>query len=104
MIAENEFGLGIPNETKAIKISEVPQPPNDIYLDNITDASVLVSWTKPEFDGGSPVTSYIVEFKKRGTEQWVVASSSKLLKYTVTKLIKNQVYNFRVRAQVIFLP
>uniref|UniRef100_A0A672IA26 Titin n=1 Tax=Salarias fasciatus TaxID=181472 RepID=A0A672IA26_SALFA len=54
VLAENEYGIGLPIETgESIKVSEKPQPPGKITLKDVTKNSVTLSWEKPEHDGGS---------------------------------------------------
>ena len=99
--AENEYGLGAPCETKQpVKISEAPSTPERLDVDEITDNSVALAWSKPEHDGGSQVTNYVVEFMQPGAfEAWTVAGTPKTNKYKVSKLTTDKEYIFRVRAQ-----
>uniref|UniRef100_A0A671KGQ5 Titin n=1 Tax=Sinocyclocheilus anshuiensis TaxID=1608454 RepID=A0A671KGQ5_9TELE len=63
--AENIVGIG-----KASKISEgytardPCDPPGTPEAVRITKNSIAIAWTKPEYDGGSKVTGYIVEKKE----------------------------------------
>ena len=99
--AENEYGVGSPSETsQAVKISEVPSLPEKVSIDLITNDSVALSWSKPEYNGGSPITSYVVEYKKRDDgSAWVVGGSTKANQLIVGKLSTGKDYVFRVRAQ-----
>ena len=98
---ENEYGVGAPCETlQAVKISEVPSLPEKIVIEKVTDDSVALAWSKPEYNGGSPVCAYIVEHKKHGEgSAWVVGGTTKSNKLTVGKLMTGKDYVFRVRAQ-----
>ena len=101
VLAENEYGFGIPCETaQAVKISEVPSLPEKVSVERITDNSVTLSWNKPEQNGGSPVTSYVIECQKRGDgAAWIVGGSTKGNQITIGKLSTGKDYIFRVRAQ-----
>lgn len=100
--AENEHGIGVPSETKqAVKISEAPSTPERIEITDIMDTSCTVEWSRPEHDGGTPITGYIIEYAlKENRTAWTVAATTKNLYLAVDKLITNKEYVFRVRAQV----
>lgn len=102
VMAENEYGLGAPCETKqVVRISEVPGTPESIAVTNVTDTTATVSWTKPGHDGGNQITGYVVEMsQKGGFEAWKVAGTTKSTRYVVSKLPTGKDYLFRVRAQV----
>ena len=101
VLAENEYGLGVPCETlQPVKISEVPSLPEKVTINQVTDDSVSLSWSKPEYNGGSPIISYVVEFKKHDDGgSWVVGGTTKGNQLTVGKLSTGKSYIFRVRAQ-----
>ncbi|KAK2918017.1 hypothetical protein Q8A73_004763 [Channa argus] len=99
VLALNEFGVGLPAETpEAVKVSEAPQPPGKITLRDVTCSSATLSWEKPGHDGGSKITSYIVEMQAKGDETWTVCSESKTLEATIIGLTKEKEYFFRVSA------
>jgi len=45
-----------------------------IKFDKVSPQEVAISWSAPEQDGGSPVTSFIVEKSEAGKENWQPAS------------------------------
>merc|ERR1711972_1000397 len=65
-----------------------------------TDDSITIQWTKPRSDGGSPITSYIVEKREYGSEMWTKASHATIpdLQHRVINLTTNHEYEFRVAA------
>lgn len=74
-----------------------PSQPN---VDKITKNSVDLSWNRPTNDGGSKLTGYVVEKKKKG-EEWmecahVPATSTSA---TVTGLVEGEEYQFRILAE-----
>uniref|UniRef100_A0A3B4G979 Titin n=1 Tax=Pundamilia nyererei TaxID=303518 RepID=A0A3B4G979_9CICH len=61
VLAVNELGVGLPASTDQVKVSEPPLPPGKIVVVDITRHAVTLSWEKPDHDGGSKITNYIVE-------------------------------------------
>ena len=102
VIAENMYGIGESCETAdAMLISEVPSVPQMLQVDDITKSSITLSWEKPLHDGGSRLTSYIIEACRAGTDRWMRCTSVKpqVTKHTITSLNENEEYLFRIRAQ-----
>uniref|UniRef100_A0A671S2E2 Titin n=1 Tax=Sinocyclocheilus anshuiensis TaxID=1608454 RepID=A0A671S2E2_9TELE len=99
VMAENEYGVGLPVETKtASKASEVPQPVGKVMLTDVTKVSASLAWEKPEHDGGSRIAGYLIEMQPKGTDKWGVAANVKTCAGTVTGLTGGQEYLFRVLA------
>ncbi|XP_046554801.1 titin-like [Haliotis rubra] len=65
--AENEVGVSEPAEMDEGTIAkcpyDVPQTPRKLKASEVTRSSVTLTWEPPESDGGSPITSYIIEKK-----------------------------------------
>lgn len=59
-----------------------------------------VVWEKPENDGGSPITGYIVEYKDKFGKEWIPGKEvpADVLEATVDGLKEGGQYEFRVRA------
>jgi len=66
---------------------------------DVSKESVSLAWAKPEQDGGSRVTSYLVEALEKGQDKWVKCGVTKFLHFTVSGLRENAEYFFRVRAE-----
>ncbi|KAF3843850.1 hypothetical protein F7725_002699 [Dissostichus mawsoni] len=97
--AENEYGIGESVETAdPIRASQAPTPPQSIIPTDITKNSVSLAWTKPKHDGGSRVTGYVLEAKKKGTDQWAHVTAVKTMDFTVKSLNELEEYFFRVMA------
>lgn len=58
-----------------------------------------LAWAKPEHDGGSRITSYLVEALENGQEKWVKCGTTKSIHFTVSGLRENAEYFFRIRAE-----
>uniref|UniRef100_A0A3Q2XTA5 Titin n=1 Tax=Hippocampus comes TaxID=109280 RepID=A0A3Q2XTA5_HIPCM len=99
VLAVNEFGSGQAAETvEPVKVSEVPLPPGKITQSDVTSDSVQLSWEKPDHDGGSKITCYIVEMQAKGHDKWRTCSESKTLETVINGLTKGMEYFFRVSA------
>ena len=61
--------------------SDPPNPPINVLVDDITKTSAKLTWETPEFDGGSPITGYIIERQSAFSSRW-----SKLTKEAITEL------------------
>lgn len=44
-----------------LHFSDKPSPPLDLSACDITSESATLNWSKPEDDGGSPITGYRIE-------------------------------------------
>ena len=62
---------------------------------------MTLTWEKPEFDGGSPVTGYYVERRQGYSSRWTRVNRVALTTPTCTikDLIENEDYEFRVVAE-----
>lgn len=98
--AVNQYGQGEPLEmTEPVIATEEPAPPKRLDVVDTTNSTASLVWLKPEHDGGSRIRGYIVEFKAKGTDRWVVGGEAKSQKMLVEGLIENTEYDFRVRAK-----
>ncbi|RUS77262.1 hypothetical protein EGW08_014976, partial [Elysia chlorotica] len=101
--AENMYGVGEPLESQQVTAKNpfvpagAPPAPN---VDSITKNSVGLSWTKPTNDGGSKLTGYVVERKKKGGD-WEECASlpPHTLTATISNLPEGEEFQFRVRAE-----
>uniref|UniRef100_A0A3P8X5A8 Titin n=1 Tax=Cynoglossus semilaevis TaxID=244447 RepID=A0A3P8X5A8_CYNSE len=99
ILAENEFGIGLPVETvEPVKASEKPLPPGKVSLGEVTGSSVTLTWEKPEHDGGSRITGYIVEMQSKDREKWTQVMVVKTNEAVVTGLTQGEEYMFRISA------
>lgn len=97
VLAENENGVGDPCETaEPVKATETPGPVKDLSMKDSTKTSVTLQWNKPDYDGGSIITDYIIEKKLQGQEEWAPAGTNKHCEHAVTKLKELTEMFFRV--------
>uniref|UniRef100_A0A803VFH4 Titin n=1 Tax=Ficedula albicollis TaxID=59894 RepID=A0A803VFH4_FICAL len=98
--AENEYGVGEPCElTEPVVATEEPAPPKRLDIVDTTKSSVVLAWLKPDHDGGSRITGYLLEMKQKGSDTWTGAGQTKQLTFTVEGLVENTEYEFRVKAR-----
>ena len=98
VLAVNELGVGLPASTDQVKVCEAPLPPGKIVVVDVTRHTVTLSWEKPDYDGGSKITNYIVEMQPKGEDKWTVCSEVKALEATIDGLATGEEYAFRVIA------
>ena len=81
--------------------SDVPHPPGKPDVSDIDKTEMTVTWTAPEFDGGSPITGYILEKRDTSTEKWIRVNKEpvKQLTYKCEDLTEGSEYEFRVIAE-----
>lgn len=79
----------------------VAEPPLNLHITDITKNTVSLSWEKPNYDGGSPITGYIIEKKEGSSSRWFKANLTKITdtRFTVTGLNQDETYEFRVMAR-----
>ncbi|VDD75474.1 unnamed protein product [Mesocestoides corti] len=76
--------------------SEPEMPLRVVPVDN---TSALLSWRPPFDDGGSPISTYIVESNHGKTDEWEELSATKATSFDVTRLLPDDTYTFRVSAR-----
>jgi len=62
-----------------------------------TALTLTVSWSAPSFNGGLPVTSYILE-RRAGSDSWVTISTNATSPFNSTGLVAGTSYTYRVAA------
>lgn len=78
-----------------------PGPPvGPVQIGEVGETTVCLKWTPPEYDGGSPVTNYVVLKRETSTPAWVeVSTTIARSEIKVTKLTKGEEYQFRIKAE-----
>uniref|UniRef100_A0A8C3DH27 Uncharacterized protein n=1 Tax=Corvus moneduloides TaxID=1196302 RepID=A0A8C3DH27_CORMO len=100
--AENIVGVGRTSKVSECYVARDPcDPPGRPEAIIIKRSSITLQWTKPEYDGGSKVTGYIVEKRDLPDGRWMKASFTNVIEtqFTVTGLTEDQRYEFRVIAK-----
>lgn len=70
-------------------------------MGNVTKFGCTVSWEPPLSDGGSPITSYVIELRDRTSVKWSPVQLTKAdeLSAIINDVIENKEYIFRVKAE-----
>lgn len=85
-------------------LAAVPGQCDKPTITNICLESMTVNWDEPKYDGGSPVTGYIVEKKETTAKRWTRVTRDPIRalplgnNWDVTSLLENSLYQFRVIA------
>ncbi|XP_053494098.1 myosin binding protein Cb isoform X1 [Ictalurus furcatus] len=103
---EGNYSITVTNpvgEDKAnlfIKIVDVPDPPEHVKCIAVGEDCATVTWEAPKFDGGAPVTGYLMERKKKGSSRWTKLNFDVYqdTKYEAKRMIEGILYEMRVFA------
>lgn len=84
-----------------IVVLDRPSPPiGPVEMYDVTEDSVSLKWLPPAYDGGSPITNYIVLKRETTTANWTeVSSAVARCTIKIMKLITGIEYQFRIRAE-----
>ena len=65
------------------------------------DGSVNLTWANPSNTGGAPISAFQVDYQLSASSDWLPVSrtNNSALQESISMLIPNQLYNFRVRAR-----
>ncbi|XP_051563269.1 immunoglobulin-like and fibronectin type III domain-containing protein 1 [Myxocyprinus asiaticus] len=102
--AENPDGISEPLETEKIIAGAIifPGPPAPPKVVSAFKNCINLHWIPPEKDGGATILGYLLEKRKKDTNQWVTLNSVnepiQALKYAVKDVSEGSEYEFRVSA------
>uniref|UniRef100_A0A3P8SSB5 Titin n=1 Tax=Amphiprion percula TaxID=161767 RepID=A0A3P8SSB5_AMPPE len=75
-------------------------PLGPVELFDVTEDSVSLKWLPPAYDGGSPITNYILQKRETTTANWMdVSSAVARCTMKIMKLTTGLEYQFRIRAE-----
>ena len=99
VVAENEVG----SDAAEFKVSVMDKPtaPQNIKVKEVHKDYVILEWEPPESDGGSDITSYLIEKRDASKPTWFSAGNTDghTNKFRCTKLFEGTDYLFRVSAE-----
>jgi len=82
-------------------VLDKPASPKDFKVTATHKDSVELSWNIPEYDGGSPITQYVIEKQDLSRGTWSAAGKTRpsATEFTVGKLTEGKEYLFRIYAE-----
>ncbi|KAK5968938.1 hypothetical protein GCK32_015201, partial [Trichostrongylus colubriformis] len=75
--------------------SDTPGKP---HVQQKTADSVVLTWTEPKKDGGSPIEQFLIEMCTAANKKWKKAETTKQATTTLFNLVPGELYIFRVKA------
>uniref|UniRef100_A0A915KJE1 Twitchin n=1 Tax=Romanomermis culicivorax TaxID=13658 RepID=A0A915KJE1_ROMCU len=96
IIATNESGKD-EAEVEVIVLDAPSAPKGPLQISDIYKEGCTLHWRKPDDDGGSGISHYLIE-KQEDDGRWVEAGQSPDTDFKVTKLNPGHEYKFRVKA------
>lgn len=80
---------------------DVPDAPENVAIVKVNKFGATITWEPPKFDGGSEITTYVIELRDRTSVKWEAAlvCSQHDLSVTLNDVVENKEYIFRVRAE-----
>ncbi|XP_060892969.1 titin-like [Labrus mixtus] len=102
--AMNKFGVGEFLESDPFIAQNpftTPSAPSTPIASAVTGDSVLLTWERPETDGGSEIDGYILEKRDKEGVRWTKCNKRRLndLRFRCTGLTEGHYYQFRVLAE-----
>ena len=105
VVAENEAGVSQASEETGMVMAKAPYDhpgvPGQPNITDLTKDAATLTWAPPKYDGNSPLTNYVVEYRAAGTYIWTVANLKERVLtplYKVQGLQEGVQYEFRVSA------
>ncbi|XP_072348369.1 myosin binding protein Ca [Scyliorhinus torazame] len=103
---EAKYNIQVRNpagEDKAViflKVVDVPDPPENVKIIGIGEDWCTAGWDVPPYDGGQPVTGYLLERKKKTSMRWMKLNFDPLqaTTFTASRMIEGCAYEMRVYA------
>lgn len=75
-------------------------PVGPVEIFDVTEDSVSLKWLPPAYEGGSPITNYIVQKRETTTANWMdVSSAVARCTIKILKLATGLEYQFRIKAE-----
>ncbi|KAL6053652.1 hypothetical protein STEG23_018885, partial [Scotinomys teguina] len=83
-----------------LRVVDVPDPPEAVRVTSVGEDWAILVWEPPKYDGGQPVTGYLMERKKKGSQRWMKINFEVFTEttYESTKMIEGVLYEMRVFA------
>ncbi|KAG8005569.1 Myosin-binding protein C, partial [Nibea albiflora] len=98
IVLQNEAGEA--TASVRIKVVDIPDPPDAPLVPVVGGDWCSMTWEPPKYDGGSPITGYFVERKKKQSSRWMRLNFDliKEQSFEPKKMIEGVPYEVRVFA------
>uniref|UniRef100_A0A3B3Z9X3 Titin n=1 Tax=Periophthalmus magnuspinnatus TaxID=409849 RepID=A0A3B3Z9X3_9GOBI len=102
--AVNKYGVGEPLESEPVVARNpftTPSAPSTPEAGAITRDSIVLTWERPEKDGGASIEGYVLEKRDKDGIRWTKCNKKRLtdLRFRCTGLTEGHSYEFRVSAE-----
>uniref|UniRef100_A0A3Q3JDF2 Titin n=1 Tax=Monopterus albus TaxID=43700 RepID=A0A3Q3JDF2_MONAL len=102
--AVNKYGVGEPLESEPVIARNpftTPSAPSTPEASAITKDSMVLTWERPEDNGGAEIEGYILEKRDKDGIRWTKCNKKRLsdLRFRCTGLTEGHSYEFRVSAE-----
>eukprot|EP00064_Thunnus_orientalis_P001214 superscaffoldBa00000081_g1216 len=102
--AENRYGKSHFVESEAVVAQypfKPPGPPTKLHVVSASKSIMVVAWSKPDSDGGSPISGYHIECKDHSSILWTKLNRSPVTEnqFKITTVEEGLIYEFRVCAE-----
>lgn len=97
LTATNEHGKD-EAQVEVVVLSAPATPGGPLKVTDVTKDACKLSWNKPEDDGGSDISHYVVEKLDVATNRWVPCGETEGTDFKVDGLQPDHQYKFRVKA------
>uniref|UniRef100_A0A0N5C350 INCENP_ARK-bind domain-containing protein n=1 Tax=Strongyloides papillosus TaxID=174720 RepID=A0A0N5C350_STREA len=98
LIAEND--VGVEEKGSMLNIVDIPSPPTNLRISDITSNEAKLTWENPKDDGGCQIEYLLIERKIADNARWRTLHKLKSFKeeHIVEDLYAGEVYAFRIVA------
>uniref|UniRef100_A0A0K0FDM9 MSP domain-containing protein n=1 Tax=Strongyloides venezuelensis TaxID=75913 RepID=A0A0K0FDM9_STRVS len=98
LIAEND--VGVEEKGSILNIIDIPSPPTNLRISDITSNEAKLTWEYPKNDGGCQIEYLLIERKIADNARWRTLHKLKSFKeeYVVEDLCAGEIYAFRIVA------
>ncbi|KAM9376089.1 titin-like [Pholidichthys leucotaenia] len=102
--AENRYGKSQFVESDPVVAQypfKPPSLPTNLHVVQASKSAMVVAWSSPDSDGGSPIIGYHIESKDQSSILWTKLNRSPVTdnQYKVTTVEEGLIYEFRVCAE-----
>ncbi|XP_064818680.1 titin-like [Oncorhynchus masou masou] len=89
------------SQTRATDPFTVPAAPTDVEITSITSETMTICWKRPESDGGSSISGYVIEKREKLGMRWAQVNTKPVndLRVKASNLCEGCEYEYRVYAE-----